>query len=206
MGAVGGTPRRSFAYRHWQWFDEAYGAEQLSKLLPLFLQRYTDPLWQRSLRLAIESYADAASGTLQRNVVLAQVGLETLAFTYLVTWTGKLPANQFKAPVSKHIRDFLKDVGIPTTIPRVYYGLRRVRANTPWDGPAAIAWLRNDIVHGNLHRVHGRRWKVAYQGCQLALWYLELAVLAVIGYQGSYRNRLSGEAYGGAVEPVPWAG
>jgi hypothetical protein len=192
-------------YRHWQWFDEAYGAAQFSMLFPLFLQRYSDPVWQRSLKLAIDSYADAAGGTLQRNIVLAQVGLETLAFTHLVTSTSQLRANQFRAPISGHIRDFLKDVGIPTTIPRTYYGLRRVRANTPWDGPAAIAWLRNDIVHGNLHRVHGRRWKVAYQGCQLALWYLELAVLAVIGYQGPYRNRLSGDAYAGIVEPVPWA-
>lgn len=190
---------------HWQWLDEVYGAEQLSKLLPLFLQRYSDPSWKRSLRLAIENYVDAVTGTLQRNIVLAQVGLETLAFTHLVTSTKQLPANQFKPPVSRHIRDFLKDVGIPTTIPRNYYGLRRIRANTPWDGPAAIAWLRNDIVHGNLHRVDVRRWKVAYQGCQLALWYLELAVLAVVNYQGSYRNRLAGVPYVGAVESVPWA-
>jgi hypothetical protein len=99
----------------------------------------------------------------------------------------------------------LKDFRIPRTIPRTHYALRRIRANSPWDGPAAIAWLRNDIVHGPLHRVHAGRWKVAYQGWQLALWYLELAVLAVVGYEGLYRNRLTGEAHEGAVEPVPWA-
>ena len=60
---------------HWQWFDKAYGVEQLSKLLPLFLERYSDPLWQRSLQLAIRYYADAAvMGTLQRNVILARSG------------------------------------------------------------------------------------------------------------------------------------
>jgi hypothetical protein len=191
---------------HWQWFDKAYGAQQLSTLLPLFWQRYSDPLWQRSLQLAIRYYADAAiMGTLQRNVILAQVGLESLAFAYLVRSTQQLQQNQFTPPVSQHIQRFLRDIGIPTTIPRTFYGLRRVRANTPWDGPAAVAWLRNDIVHANRHRVHGRRWKVWYQGWQLALWYLELAVLAVVGYKGSYRNRLSDEIGMGTVEPVPWA-
>jgi hypothetical protein len=192
---------------HWQWFDKAYGAEQLAKLLPLFLERYSDPLWQQSLQLAIRYYADAAvMGTLQRNVILAQVGLESLAFAHLVRSTQQLRPNQFKQPpVSEHIRRFLRDVGIPTTIPRTFYGLRRVRANTPWDGPAAIAWLRNDIVHANRHQVHGGRWKVWYQGWRLALWYLELAVLAVVGYDGRYRNRLSDEVHVGAVEPVPWA-
>lgn len=190
---------------HWQWFDKAYGAEQLSTLLPLFWQRYSDPLWQRPLQLAIRYYADAAvMGTLQRNVILAQVGLESLAYAYLVKSTQQLQPKQFRPPVSDHIRDFLCDVRIPVTIPRAFYGLRRVRANSPWDGPAAVAWLRNNIVHANRHRVDGRRWKVWYQGWQLALWYLELAVLAVVGYKGRYRNRLSAEAHVGAVEPVPW--
>jgi hypothetical protein len=190
---------------HWQWFDKAYGAEQLSTLLPLFWQRYSDPLWQRPLQLAIRYYADAAvMGTLQRNAILAQVGLESLAYAHLVKSTRQLQPKQFKPPISDHIRDFLCDVRIPTTIPRTFYGLRRVRANSPWDGPAAVAWLRNDIVHANRHRVDGRRWKIWYQGWQLALWYLELAVLAVVGYKGRYRNRLSAEAHVGAVEPVPW--
>lgn len=196
-----------FPDHHWQWLDKAHGAEQLSALLPLFWQRYTDPLWQRPLQLAIRYYADAAvMGTLQRNVILAQVGLESLAFAHLVKSTQQLQPNQFTPPVSRQIQRFLRDVGIPTTIPRTFYGLRRVRANTPWDGPAAIAWLRNDIVHANRHRVHGRRrWKVWDQGWQLALWYLELAVLAVVGYEGYYRNRLSYEAHVGAIEAVPWA-
>jgi hypothetical protein len=191
---------------HGQWFDKAYGAEQLATLLPLFWQRYSDPLWQRSLQLAIRNYADAAvMGTLQRNVILPQVGLESLAYAHLVRSSQQLQPKQFTHPVSQHIRRFLRDVGIPTTIPRTFYGLRRVRANSPWDGPAAVAWLRNDIVHANRHWVDGRRWKVWYQGWRLAVWYLELAVLAVVGYEGRYRNRLSDEVDAGAVESVPWA-
>jgi hypothetical protein len=171
---------------HWQWFDKLYGAEQLGILLPRFFGRWSDPVWQLSLQRAVRYYADASvMGTLQRNVVLAQVGLETLAFAHLVRSSQKLTAKQFSVPpVSKHIRQFLRDFGIPTTIPRTFYGLRAVRANSPWDGPAAIAWLRNDIVHAARHRVHGRRWKVWRQGWDLALWYLELGMLAVVEYDG----------------------
>jgi hypothetical protein len=192
--------------RHWHWFDEAYGAEQLSTLLPLFYERWGDPAWQATLPLAVRYYAEAAvMGTLERNVILAQVALESLAFAHLVRSSKQLEAGQFTAPVSRHIRRFLDDVGIPTTIPRTFYGLRRVRASAPWDGPAAIAWLRNDIVHAARRRVHGRRRsKVWYQGWQLSLWYLELAVLAAVKYEGRYRNRLAGVPATGAVEPVPW--
>jgi hypothetical protein len=151
-------------------------------------------------------YADAAvMGTLPRNIVLAQVALEALAFAHLVKSWQQLQPDQFKSPVSQHIRHFLRDFGNPTTIPSTFYGLRRLRANSPWDGPAAIAWLRNDIVHAARHRVPGRRWKLLNQGLLLALWYLELGVLAVVHYDGSYRNRIAGHREVGAVEPVPWA-
>jgi hypothetical protein len=191
---------------HWQWFDHAYGPEQLSVLLPLFFEAWSDPAWQISLQRAIRYYADAAvMGTLQRNIVLAQVALETLAFAHLVKSSRQLQADQFRSPVSQHIRHFLRDFGIPTTIPRTFYGLRRIRANSPWDGPAAIAWLRNDIVHAARHRIPGRRWKLLNHGLQLALWYLELGVLAAVRYDGRYRNRIAGHPEVGAVEPVPWA-
>jgi hypothetical protein len=195
-----------FPDTHWQWFDEAYGAQQLSMLLPLFFERWSDPVWQTPLQRAIRYYGDAAvMGTLQRNIVLAQVALESLAFAHLVRSSQQLRASEFKHPVSQHIRQFLCDFHIPTTIPRTFYGLRAVSANSPWDGPAAIAWLRNDIVHAGSHHVHGRRWKLWFQGWQLALWYLELGLLAVVNYEGPYRNRLAGQPDRGAVDAVPWA-
>ena len=192
--------------RHWHWFDEAYGAEQLSTLLPLFFERWSDPAWQATLQLAVRYYAEAAvMGTLERNVILAQVALESLAFAHLVRSSKQLQAGQFTPPVSRHIRRYLDDARIPTTIPRTFYGLRGVRASSPWDGPAAIAWLRNDIVHADRRRVYGRRrWKLWYQGWQLSLWYLELALLAAVKYEGRYRNRPSGVPDTGAVESVPW--
>jgi hypothetical protein len=172
----------------------------------LFFETWRDPAWQSTLLLAVRYYVDAViMGTVERNLVVARAALESLSFAHLVRSSKQLTVNQFTPPVSRHIRQFLADYSIPTTIPRKFYGLRGVKAGSPWDGPAALAWLRNDIVHPSRRRVHGRRWKVWYQGWQLSVWYLELALLAVTKYDGRYRNRLSGDAMVGAVVPVPWA-
>jgi hypothetical protein len=40
---------------------------------------------------------------------------------------------------------------------------------------------------------------------QLSLFYLELALLRLIGFDGEYANRL-GSHWVGDVEPVPWQG
>ncbi len=39
---------------------------------------------------------------------------------------------------------------------------------------------------------------------ELALWYVELALLRLIDFNGLYSNRL-GEKATGIVEPVPWS-
>ena len=44
-----------------------------------------------------------------------------------------------------------------------------------------------------------------YQAYTLEKWYLELAVLALCGYTGSYNNRTSSQRWVGQVERVPWA-
>jgi hypothetical protein len=175
-------------------------------LLPLFFEIWSDPAWQWSLQRAIRYYADAAvMGTLERNIVLAQVALESLAIAHRANSPQQPQAGRRKPPASQPIRQLLVDLGIPTAIPRAFSGLRKIEANAPWDGPAAIAWLRNDIVHAN-RRVDARHWELWHQGWRLALWYLELSVLAMVKYNGRYRNRLVGELHVGAVEQVPWAG
>ena len=153
---------------HGQWFDKAYRAEQLATLLPLFWQRYSDPLWQRSLQLAIRNYADAAvMGTLQGNVILAQVGLESLAYAHLVRSSQQLQPKQFTHPVSQHLRRFLRDVGIPTTIPRTFYGLRRVMAN---HRGTALLLLRGCATTSSMRTVTGLTGVAGRSGTRAGGW------------------------------------
>ena len=38
----------------------------------------------------------------------------------------------------------------------------------------------------------------------LSLWYQELALLRLLGHQGSYANRTRIDRWVGQIEPVPW--
>lgn len=40
---------------------------------------------------------------------------------------------------------------------------------------------------------------------QLGLWYLELSILKLCGYEGTYANRLEKDHWVGTVENVPWS-
>jgi hypothetical protein len=44
-----------------------------------------------------------------------------------------------------------------------------------------------------------------YEASDLGLWYLELVLLAIFGYQGPYINRLQKVHQNGETEPVPWS-
>ena len=37
------------------------------------------------------------------------------------------------------------------------------------------------------------------------MWYLELAILRICNYEGTYANRLADEHWVGQVEEVPWS-
>jgi hypothetical protein len=39
---------------------------------------------------------------------------------------------------------------------------------------------------------------------RLGMWYLELAILRLCNYEGTYANRLADEHWVGEVEDVPW--
>jgi len=56
------------------------------------------------------------------------------------------------------------------------------------------------------HPEHKRRdkfGKVYYDAWNLGLWYLEMSMLAICGYSGSYGNRLK-RRWVGEIEKVPW--
>ena len=45
-----------------------------------------------------------------------------------------------------------------------------------------------------------------FEAWQLAQWYLELILLRLFAFNGSYSNRTKQGKYIGQVEPVPWVG
>ena len=108
------------------------------------------------------------------------------------------------------LRALLKALDIPSESPPRYAALTAfAEKNDKWDSCEALTELRNGFVHANEKRrkvvfeADGRA--AVFGAWQLSLWYQELALLRLLRYQGSYRNRTTAE-WVGQVEPVPWSG
>lgn len=194
----------------WSWLDSMH-PEQLAELFPGFMARWSAPYWQRILRLAIRYYVETnVPSTIDLAIALAQVILEMLSHAWLVverTLMTEEAFNSGKHPATRNIREMLEDMGIPTGIPERLSNLAGWRpGGKTLDGPWAIVELRNQLIHSRPQPTaepidYGPRvdaWK-------LATWYVELAILRLCGYGGVYRDRIRGEPYVDAVDPVPWA-
>jgi hypothetical protein len=176
-------------------------------LFPRFLERWPDSYWERILRLAVHSYLAAGDPpSVQHGIVSAQIAHELLTYALLVEERGLLTDGQYRAkPFGVLHSLLLQELGIPSTIPDLCPDLKMAGVVETWaNGPQAIASLRNRVVHPR--RSHGTvDFAVWIDAWLLSVQYIELALLALLGYRGVYGNRLKRPRHAGEVEPVPWA-
>jgi hypothetical protein len=104
----------------------------------------------------------------------------------------------------------LQWAGIPVELPSQFVALaaRRGRlGQSDVAGPELIFDVRNSLVHPP-KRIEEPEWphhNELFEAWQLATWYLEPAVVRLLGYQGEYVSRLQLEGWSGDTEPVPWS-
>lgn len=187
----------------YSWADANQG-QQFEALFPLFVARWNQSAeWQDCLRHAIYWYTQANTGSGQPGIdsalILAQAALERLAHHHAVVDRKMISADGFKKlKASDKLRLLFSSLHLSLNIPATTPAIQNAAEQSKWiDAPHAITVIRNSLVHPE--------GKVQVSDCyfdawQLSLWYLELAMLAMCGYQGTYRNRLMGEQ----VENVPW--
>lgn len=185
------------------WADTSQG-QYLESLFPLFAARWNQSAeWRECLGHAIYWYTQANTGGGQPGIdsalILVQAALERLAHHHAVVDQKLISADGFKRLVaSDKLRLLLSSLCIPLDIPSSTPTITDVAKRYNWvDAPHAITLVRNALVHPES--------KMQVSDCyldawKLSLWYLELAILAMCGYEGSYRNRLKM----GQVEDVPW--
>jgi hypothetical protein len=191
------------------WFD-ILRSDQLAKFFECFLNATKKDAWKRPLQDAIYWYlrANTDSGGIDAGIILAQAALELLAYAYAVEDKGLLSPQGFKdLRASDKLRLLLVSIGIPTSIPAEcsqIIGLTQGKnRKIHWeDLPHALTEIRNSLVHPdhkhrhNLGTTYVDAWKAS-------LWMVELAVLRICGYVGTYSNRLK-HRRAGNVEDVPW--
>jgi hypothetical protein len=167
------------------------------------------PLWEHSITLAIHWYVEALNqaGAVHGGIIMSQAAFELLWWTVFVG-DGSIIHEPDKVIAADKIRLLLHHHGIPAEIPPPLKDLAKKAKAENWpDGPTAITQLRNMLVHPG----KGRKHRPAPDGApvvdawKLAIWYLELTLLAASGYRGVYCPRIPGGGNVLDTKRVPWA-
>ena len=196
-------------------YEQPHPAAWLPSLYEQFASRFlhrdvaTRKFWQGVLRVLTYTYTDAERLDTDRAIVPACTALETLGWSILVVQEEWLTGDRHpdrgrggseKLAAADRVRLLLKWAGLPAQVPRSLQHLRtKASENGNWDGPNVITWTRNRVVHPDKHDQLADG--LASEAWLVAMWYAELIILKLLGYNGYFRNRLNDEA----VERVPWA-
>ena len=176
------------------WYDITV-SHPLSDLFGEFLQAYQTH--RNSLGRIVRLYAESnATSNRDVSIILAQTALETLAHV----WFGAKSGAE-----GVWINNALKEFLIPTHVPGRLPALRQHARERGWEhGPHAIVELRNPLVHSRQNAISTAS-GVEHEARQLALWFVELAVLKVLGFRGQHACRLNQVHRPGETELVPWS-
>jgi hypothetical protein len=190
------------------WFDQHH-CEQLAQLFPVFLEKCEDERWGETIGKIIYWYARSNNLTksgLDTGIILTQIAIERLAYEYSVNVKGLIESNGFKnLKASDKFRILLASLDIPLAIPESLTGIKQAAGDYKYvDGPHAITEIRNSLVHPD-HKREKELSPLYFETWKLGLWYLELAILRLCDYNGTYFNRTAQNLVIGAVENVPWS-
>jgi len=194
--------------RSWFSRDRIEGLEDGFRL---FVERWMDRDWRDPLVLALHWYclANRRAAGMEASVVLSQMALETMSWACLVENSGTVSERGFRRlQASDQIGLLMRQTEISLDVPSQLVDLRGYATEENCSrGPDALTSLRNAFVHPSKkkrERALATSNLVPHQAVELAVWYIELALLWVIGYQGRYHNRITAKAVAEAG-PVPWA-
>ncbi|MEX2477689.1 MAG: hypothetical protein WD357_04580 [Gracilimonas sp.] len=190
------------------WFSPQHVNEIFELLSPGWSELFEHELWKNEIHKILYWYTYAGRGVAgagtDGSVILAMSALELLAFNYLVQEKGLRTKEKFeRKSLSNNIFKVLEDLEIPFNLPEELKEFKAYSKNKSWQtGPKAISELRNEIVHPA--RESSPSSTVCFEAQQLSLWYVEMIILRMCGYDGIYSNRLKRMGWVGDVESVPW--
>lgn len=192
------------------WFDAHHG-HVLASVGPKLIEAFDDSKSSDTFERALYWYVRANNSVgvgIDAGIILATTALELLA--KYVKQKNKLKiestGEQKHPSLGDKIRAAALHLKIPTliedsTCPEFW----AIKTDGLWsDIPEAIAKYRNDLVHPKARIESQNQHALTIEMWRLSVWYLELFMLRLIGYQDVYSNRLTAK-WLGEVEHVPWA-
>jgi len=181
---------------------------RLDAVAERFVDGWNEPNFRELLRYGVGWYLTAnPHHSAETKITLSQSGLELAAWTHFVIGERISSTGFVGLPASDRLRLLLTEAGVSTGIPKQLGSLAAYAAETSdgkgvWsDGPEALTQIRNLLVHSTKKlRAMDIPTDVMVQTSQLAVWYLELALMFLLGYEDQFVSQVEG-----LVRVVPWA-
>ncbi|UJA20186.1 hypothetical protein HJD18_08130 [Thermoleophilia bacterium SCSIO 60948] len=183
--------------------------------LPEVAARYERELVTRSWELIVERAINVlcfcdGSEVLDVRIPMACSGIELLSWGVLRREGLADQQTIGKITAAAAARLLVGWAGLPLEIPAGFDALeRRARASGKRDvgGPEILFDVRNSLIHPP-KSIDDPEWpdgEELFEAWKLGTWYLELLILRVLGYRGSYWSRLEIARSDMETETVPWA-
>jgi hypothetical protein len=190
------------------WFNR-HQPSQLTGVFPGFLSLYKSGFWAMELRRVVHWYVSSnqALGGVDGALILAYTALELLAWVTLVEDWQVLSKSKFKdLKGGAQIEALLDTFAIPTTVPTELTVLAPLAQAEGWSGPASLSAMRNSCVHPEKRDAASTAPEMTKVDVwQLALWYIELVLLRLCDYNGTYVNRVRRDGWRVSTTKVPWS-
>lgn len=151
--------------------------------------------------------ANSHSGLSEGSIIMTQTGLE-LIYNWLIIEKQKLLVGNDAENIaaSNKIRLILSHLKVKFDVPDSFIQLKNIPDTI--DAPDAFVQIRNAIVHsqeGKRKKLREMHYMAKYDALQLGLWYIELALLKILDFDGVYHNRCIRGVYSSQCDvKVPW--
>jgi hypothetical protein len=206
-----GAPRFRPEQSAWQWCPRDEINQALSALATGLSLLADDPaLQQIADRAGRHLLAANGQEVLDVRIPVACSGLELLGWAILQRHQWLTKEGLSRLPAKSRVRLLLQWAGIPVELPSQFGALaaRRGRlGQADAAGPELIFDVRNSLVHPP-KRIDEPEWPdrdELLEAWQLATWYLELALLRLLRYEGKYLSRVRLGGWDFDTELVPWS-
>jgi hypothetical protein len=181
----------------------------LNELLVLVHLLGSSAVWKEEVKRLVHWFCEASapSVAVESKVVLIHTALELISWVYFVEDKKIHSKRKFnKIPVSAQVELLLKKMKCGLDVPDNLANMEELRERmNKRSAPECFSLLRNSIVHpSRKEKFRKMDSNEVLEVLRWGFWALELSILYVIGYNGTYGNRLKAPLWRGQVEDVPW--
>jgi hypothetical protein len=194
------------------WASEIDVAFQINLLWENFNSIWSTDESRDVLKTAIHWFVEANSnsGLAEGALIISQTALELLFNWMIVEDKGIIKGSgAYGLDASNKVRLLLSTMNISTDIPREMNVLTKyTKGRATKDGPEILVELRNWLVHDK--QKSRNEFKkidpfIYIDASRLSIWYVELALLKMLGFNGKYVNRCKLSSESGGIEFIPWS-